>query len=235
MRVYDLGAGTGILTHEIARSGAHTIAVERDGNLARKLRARFADGCVTVVESDLNDVAFAAPYRVVANIPFGRTAALLKRLLFDAPHPEEALLLVQREAAEKYAGIGRLTAVSLEAMPLFEMRIVHRFAATDFVPAPAVETVLMHIARRDLPLLGEDERPTWEAFVRYALERGKADARRTFRNLLSNMQWRRLSCDLGIAADAELCDLSHAQWLGIYRCFRAHAPAHKRRLAMVRA
>lgn len=228
-RVYDLGAGTGILTNEIAGSGAHTIAVERDGNLARKLHQRFAGTNVSVVESDLNDVAFVAPFKVVANIPFNRTAALLKRLLFEAPHPDEALLLLQREAAEKYAGVGRLTLVSLLAMPWFELRIVHRFVPHDFFPAPGVDTVLLHIAQRTTPLLSALERTAWKTFVHHALGRTKPDARRTFRDVLSNLQWRLLSRDLAIPDDAPLNALTQAQWLGIYRFIRRHAPTHKQR------
>ncbi len=228
-RVYDLGAGTGILTHEIVRSGARTIAVERDGNLARKLRQRFAGTDVAIVEGDLNDVTFAPPFKVVANIPFNRTAALLKRLLFETPHPDEALLLLQREAAEKYAGAGRLSLVSLLAVPWFELRIVHRFAPHDFFPAPGVNTALLHIAHRTAPLLPASERTAWEAFVHHALGRSKSDARRTFRDVLSNLQWRLLSRDLAIPDDAQLNALTHAQWLGIYRFVCHHTPQHKQR------
>ena len=40
-RVYDLGAGTGADHRALLAAGARVVAVERDPNLARKLRARF--------------------------------------------------------------------------------------------------------------------------------------------------------------------------------------------------
>jgi 16S rRNA A1518/A1519 N6-dimethyltransferase RsmA/KsgA/DIM1 with predicted DNA glycosylase/AP lyase activity len=230
-RVYDLGAGTGTLTHEIVRTGAPAIAVERDANLARKLRNRFAAATnVTVIEGDLLQTRFVAPFAVIANIPFSRTAALLRRLLFEPPRPEEALLLIQREAAEKYTG-DRLSLVSLAAMPWFDVRIVHHFARSDFVPAPGVDTVLLHITPHAKPRLSESERPRWEGFVRHVLGRTRPDARGSFRKVLSHLQWRLLCRDLKIAEDARLEDLTKSQWVEIYAFFLRHAPPDRQRLA----
>jgi 23S rRNA (adenine-N6)-dimethyltransferase len=227
-RVYDLGAGTGILTHELARTGARVIAVERDPNLARKLRQRFGVR-VTVVESDLNDVAFAAPCKVVANIPFNRTASLLKRILFETPAPDEALLLLQREAAQKYAGEDRLSAVSLMAMPWFDCAIVHSFERHDFFPEPGVDTVLLRIVRRSPALLDVPEQSRWRGFVWHALQRSRPDARGAFRTVLSGMQWRLLCRDLRIPRDVLLRELSEGQWLGIYRFVRRCVPRDKQK------
>jgi 16S rRNA A1518/A1519 N6-dimethyltransferase RsmA/KsgA/DIM1 with predicted DNA glycosylase/AP lyase activity len=215
-----------MLTHEIAKTGAEVVAVERDPNLARKLRVRFAHARVTVVEADLATVAFRAPYKVVANIPFNRTALVMQRLFFGGTAPEEALLVLQHEAAEKYALPRRQ--VSLLLQPWFDAAILHRFAAQDFVPAPSVETVLLWIVRRTAPLLSEPERPVWQAFVRYAFSRSKPDARGTFRNLLSGLQWRLLARDLGATEDIRLSDLSLMQWLEIYRFCQTRIPPHKR-------
>jgi 16S rRNA A1518/A1519 N6-dimethyltransferase RsmA/KsgA/DIM1 with predicted DNA glycosylase/AP lyase activity len=228
-RVYDLGAGPGALTHALLSAGAHVVAVERDANLANKLRRRFAGLRVTVVQSDMNDVKFAAPFKVVANIPFNQTAATMRRLFFSDSPPDLAQLVVQREAAEKYAGIGRLTAVSLMLGPWFEMDIVRSLRPEEFVPRPRVESVALRIVRREVPALADGERPLWNSFVRYALGRSKSDTRTTFRNLLSGLQWRRLSLDLDIASGAQLATLTLQQWLGIYRFVRRCAPARKTR------
>jgi len=66
--------------------------------------------------------------------------------------------------------------------------------------------------------------------VRYALGRSKSDARLTFRNLVSRLQWRFLSRDLGIAAGARLDSLSLAQWAGIYGFVLRCAPPRKTRI-----
>jgi 23S rRNA (adenine-N6)-dimethyltransferase len=235
--VYDLGAGTGFVTSALIAAGARVIAVERDPNLARKLRTRFAAAPgVTVLEADLAEVGFRAPFKVVANPPFNRTAVLLRRLLCEAPAPEAAALVLQREAARKWAGLPRPTAVSLTAAPWFELRVSEPFGRNDFTPAPGVDVALLHVARRSRPDLDPDLRDPWTAFVRHAFGRGRADARGAFRNLISHLQWRRLGADLGFPSDARLAELSYEDWLALFRFALAHAPpARLSRAGMLRA
>lgn len=226
--VYDLGAGTGAVTAALLAAGVRVVAVERDPNLARKLRARFSGKPVTVVEADLRDVRFRAPFKVVANPPFNLTADLLRRLLASSPAPDSAALVLQREAAEKYAG-PRLTVVSLEARPWFALGVSGPFSRRDFVPAPSVDVALLCITRKATPDVTAEDAEAWRGFVRYALARPRPDAWRTFRGLVSNLQWRQLSQDLAIAPDALRVELSYEQWLGVFRFVQRSAPAQKRR------
>jgi len=230
--VYDLGAGSGMITRELAATGARVVAVECDPSLAKILRRRF-DGMtnVEVCESNVAQVQFGKPFKVVANIPFNQTAAILRRLCFDSPSPREAFIVLQREAAERFAGIGRNSAVSLMLRPWFDFLIVQEFHAHEFVPRPHVAVVLLHIVRRRSGLLPESERECWQTFIRYALRRSKADARTTFRNVLSNLQWRYLSRDLGLAVDARLDELKLEDWIEVYRFIRRSVPSHKASLA----
>jgi len=230
--VYDLGAGVGLVTSELIRTGARVVAVERDPNLAAKLKARFNGENLRVVEADLMDVALTEPFKVVANIPFNLTAAVLRRLLISGPHPEEAALVLQREAAEKYAGAPRPTAISLMLKPWFDLRVSHAFSRRDFVPVPRVDVVLLRVVRRPTPELGDEHRELWHAFVRYAFARARRDARSTFRNVVSNMQWRRLSRDLDISPNAMRGELTLRQWLGVFRFVLHSAPPHRQRLAL---
>ena len=226
--VYDLGAGAGAVTAALLEAGARVVAVERDPYLARKLRARFHGATVHVVEADLREVSMRPPFKVVANPPFNLTADLMRRLLADAPSPESAALVLQREAAWKYAG-ARMTAVSLTARPWFAFDLAEPFTRRDFTPIPSVDLARLGIARKPAPDIAAKDAAAWRAFVRYAIARPRPDAWRTVRNLVSNLQWRRLSHDLDIAAGALSADLSYAQWLGVFQFVRRCAPAGKLR------
>jgi 23S rRNA (adenine-N6)-dimethyltransferase len=226
--VYDLGAGTGAVTAALLGAGVRVVAVERDANLARKLRSRFDGRPVTVVEGDLRDVRFRPPFKVVSNPPFNVTADLMRRLLTAAPAPDGAALVLQREAAVKYGGV-RLTAVSLQARPWFALDVTRPFSRRDFVPAPSVDVALLRITRKTMPDVAADDATAWRGFVRYALARPSPDAWRTFRSVISNLQWRRLSQDLAIAPDALRAELTYPQWLALFRFVRRCAPAVKRR------
>jgi 23S rRNA (adenine-N6)-dimethyltransferase len=215
------------VTAALVAVGARVVAVERDPNLARKLRVRFASDDVRVVEGDLAEVAFEPPFKAVANPPFNQTATLLRRLLFEEPGLQAATLVLQREAAERYAGV-RTSALSLMAQPWFELAAAFPFSRRDFTPVPNVDVAVLHIARRATPWLDAAAAPAWQAFVRAAFARAKPDARRTFRPVLSNLQWRRLTADLGISPGAPCTELSLAQWLGLYRFVATCTPAWKR-------
>lgn len=229
--VYDLGAGTGLVTSALLRAGARVIAVERDPNLVRKMMSRFEGQPATVVEGDLCALAFAPQFKVVSNAPFNRTALLLRRLLSEQPSPASATLTLQREAAARYAGFFGATAVHLAARPWFEFSLTTPFRRRDFVPEPNVDVAVLHIVRRSVPDLGEELRDPWRTFVRYGLARARPDAWRTFRGLVSNLQWRRLSQSLGRAPAVLRRDLSYSDWLAIFRFVLEFSPAGERLLS----
>jgi 23S rRNA (adenine-N6)-dimethyltransferase len=102
--VLDVGAGRGVITSELLRAGAHVVAVELDGRRAAFLRERFADQRVTVVRADASDLRLPRrPFKVVANPPFGVTAALLRRLTAPSSRLERASLVLPAWAATRWA------------------------------------------------------------------------------------------------------------------------------------
>src|ERR1700682_2064821 len=98
--------GGGGLTEALADAGLRVVAVETDSRLYGLVRERFARRPeVACHHADFLTFPLpATPYCVVSNVPYAITAALVRRLLHAARPPDEALLIVQREAAEKFAG-----------------------------------------------------------------------------------------------------------------------------------
>jgi 16S rRNA A1518/A1519 N6-dimethyltransferase RsmA/KsgA/DIM1 with predicted DNA glycosylase/AP lyase activity len=94
----EIGAGTGVLTEALARRAGRVVAVERDPRLADRARTRLAGfGNVRVVTAHaLVLPPPRRPFRVVANLPFGSTAAMsltyrqLRRLARDLDFPLDA-------------------------------------------------------------------------------------------------------------------------------------------------
>ena len=94
--VLEIGPGLGFLTGGLLAAGAAVTAVELDRGLVAVLRETFAGeleaGSFRVVEGDALDQDLvrmvAAPYEVIANIPYHITSPILHRLLGEAPRPE---------------------------------------------------------------------------------------------------------------------------------------------------
>jgi 23S rRNA (adenine-N6)-dimethyltransferase len=170
--VVEFGAGSGVLTAALARTGATVLAVEVDGALAEGLRDRVADSPgVLVFECDA--VAFELPrsaYRAVANPPFNRTSAILHRLLDDpCGGLVRADLVVQWQVARARAASEPRTATDLVGTcwaPWWTFRRGRRIPARLFRPAPAVDAAVLCVTRRQPALLPPELAPAFAGLVR---------------------------------------------------------------------
>ena len=203
----DLGAGTGVLTRAIARAGARVVAVELDPGLARALRARFD----RVIEGDISQVALPRePFRVVANLPFDCTTAILRRLLDPRVPLRSAEVIVQWEFAMKRAAVWPSTRLSVEWGAWHELSLVRRIHRCCFVPPPSVDCAVLRVIRRDGALVPEESAKDYARFV----ERG---FRGGLRAVATSLQLKRAATELGFSRDAAPRDLAADQWVALYR------------------
>jgi 23S rRNA (adenine-N6)-dimethyltransferase len=184
--VLELGAGTGVLTAALARRAARVLAVELDPAWAQRLLERFAASAgVFVVQGDaLRFPLPGEPFRVVANLPFNRTTALMRRLLDDpAGALTSADFVVQEEVARKRAR-NRGAALTVSWAPWFEFALGARLPPQAFRPVPRTRAAVLRIRRRAEPLLPAEGSSSFARFVRAGFER---DARRASK--LSVEEW----------------------------------------------
>jgi 23S rRNA (adenine-N6)-dimethyltransferase len=216
--VYEIGAGTGILTAELARRARRVVALEIDRALVSGLLERFRNHPrVRILQADFLDFRIRdRRYKIFANIPFNRTSAIVRKILCTTPAPQEAYLVMQKEAAEKFSGSPGETRFSLLVKPWFQMRIVRMLRKTDFHPAPRVDSVLLRIQRRHPPLVCEAEAGLYRSFIRYGFEAWRKNLKAAFRSVFSYGQWKRLSAELGFPRDALPSDLTFEQWFGLF-------------------
>lgn len=222
--VYEIGAGNGIITAVLARVARRVIAIEKDPDLVQRLRERFrAVGNVEVVEQDFLDYTFqrtppSAEYKIFANIPYNITAQIVRKILYEPSNVGETHLILQKEAAKKFSGSPKESLCSILTKPFFEFQIMYQLRRTDFWPMPAVDSVLLSIKRRTLPLIERHEAASYRDFVRYGFGRWKPNLKLAFKNVFTYKQWKRLAHDLHFPVNATPTELSFEQWLDLYRC-----------------
>ena len=106
--VVEIGPGGGAITDALAERAGHVVAIELDRDLAADLRERFSADRVTIVEQDVLQFDFAAAaeragqrLRVAGNLPYYITSPILLKLAQSHAALELAVLMVQREVAER--------------------------------------------------------------------------------------------------------------------------------------
>jgi len=106
--VVEIGPGAGAITSALVARAAHVIAVELDAGLADHLRARFSPDKLTVHHQDVLAFDFAAasaqagqPLLVFGNLPYYITSQIVLKLAASAAALDRAVLMVQREVAER--------------------------------------------------------------------------------------------------------------------------------------
>jgi 16S rRNA A1518/A1519 N6-dimethyltransferase RsmA/KsgA/DIM1 with predicted DNA glycosylase/AP lyase activity len=157
----------------------------------------------------------------------------MRKILFDAPIPNEAYLVMQREAAEKFSGSPYETQFSILAKPWFNFQIVWELRRTDFAPAPNVDCVLLAIRKRGSPLICREDMVLYRKFVRFGFQRWRRNLKLTFKPVFTYKQWKRLSKRLHFPVDAIPTDLSFEHWLGLFGCFMEQVPEGKRAIVLL--
>jgi 16S rRNA (adenine1518-N6/adenine1519-N6)-dimethyltransferase len=159
----EIGPGAGALTARIARRVRHLIAVEKDLGLAELLREELGDlPRLEIVEGDFLEYDLAAAARahgveklaVIGNIPYNITTPILEHLFEQRAVVRSAVLLVQKEYAERLAAAagtpeyGSLTLFT-RYNALLEPLLTIRAAA--FWPKPEVDSMLVRFLIRERP------------------------------------------------------------------------------------
>jgi 16S rRNA (adenine1518-N6/adenine1519-N6)-dimethyltransferase len=172
--VLEVGPGPGTLTVPLAERAAEVIAVELDERmLSLLLEALAGHDNVQVVhgdilEQDVAELVGRRPYKVVANLPYYITSAVLRHLLTASLRPQRLVVTVQREVADRMVGLPgrrqrhkqeqRMSLLAVSVQFYGQPHVVARIPAGAFRPVPAVDSAVVRIDTYDpLPWHVADE------------------------------------------------------------------------------
>lgn len=194
--VLEVGPGPGTLTAHLAARAGEVIAVELDEHMLAPLHetlaghknVRIVQG--DILELDLAGLVGARPYKVVANLPYYITSAILRHLLSASHRPACLVVTVQREVADRIVGRPgrrqrhkqeqRMSLLAVSVQFYGQPRIVTRIPAGAFRPIPEVDSAVLRIDTYDpLPWGVVDEALTFDL-----ARAGFAHSRKQLRNAL---------------------------------------------------
>lgn len=163
--VIEIGPGKGALTEQLLANSLQVIAIEKDSELIEVLQNKFANEIknkkLILVEDDClnfdpkNYKLEASTYKLIANIPYNITGAILKKFLTEQNQPESMVLMVQHEVAKRIvAGDKKESILSISVKAYGEPKMIMKVPARYFSPSPKVDSAVIaikNISRKNFP------------------------------------------------------------------------------------
>jgi 23S rRNA (adenine-N6)-dimethyltransferase len=168
--VLEIGAGKGIITTELLNVSKKVWAIELDANLHENLGKNIGshENLKLILGNILDITLPAEPYKVFANIPFSISGDVIRKLLQAENSPSDAYLVFQAEASSKFVpNTSSNTMAAILYYPWWNIKVVHKFNRPDFTPQPKIDSVLLHLQPRLMPLLSKSLKIIYQDFVTF--------------------------------------------------------------------
>ncbi len=223
--ILEVGAGTGVLTQELAQHARRVVAVEVERDMLVLLKETTANyPNVELVAGNLLSFDPAkmfgqAAYKLVANLPYYITAPTFRHFLESSNPPRLLIVMVQLEVAQRIvAGPGDLSMLGVSVQFYGQPRIVARVPSQAFYPAPKVDSAVLRVDVHPQAPLSQEER---HRFFR-VVQAGFSERRKQLHNSLTHglhhknehvRSWLALA---GIDASRRAETLSIEEWLRLW-------------------
>ncbi|MCX6812210.1 MAG: 16S rRNA (adenine(1518)-N(6)/adenine(1519)-N(6))-dimethyltransferase RsmA [Candidatus Berkelbacteria bacterium] len=237
--VIEIGPGLGVLTEELVSRAGRVVAIEKDDFLAELLnqisniknprrvsyRKKNDKVKIKIVNEDALDLDLSAyslqltayDYKVVANIPYNITSAIIRKFLEADNKPELMVLLVQKEVAERIvARPGEMSLLSVSVQFYADVEIVDIVKSTSFFPLPKVESAIIKLKTKS------EKRKVKEADLFRIVKFGFASRRKTLENNLaaglhiSKTEASDIIKSAGLSEKIRAQELTIEDWLKLY-------------------
>ena len=212
--VVEIGPGRGALTEVLLASVDRLVAVEIDRDLVVLLRTRQSADKLHLIEGDILQVDLGEVLRdeggrrllMVGNLPYNITAPLLFHLLAHADCISRAIVMVQREVAQRLVaspGSKDYSLLSVLVAMRAEVELRLQVGRDCFRPVPAVDSSVVELRFAPKPRYAVEDADCFDRLVRRAF----GQRRKMLRNSLLGLNpggGRSWLAELGQQAGIEL-------------------------------
>jgi 16S rRNA (adenine1518-N6/adenine1519-N6)-dimethyltransferase len=227
--VLEIGPGLGHLTEHLIQRVKKVLAVEIDKDLVAILENKF------ITQKNLNIISDDAlkielkklklkKYKIVANLPYNITGAILRKFLSEKLQPETMTLMLQKEVAQRIiAQPPEMSLLSNMVQFYGQPKIITNVSRHNFWPIPKVDSAVIHIAGIHHPK-NIDEK------IFFNLLRAGFSSPRKYlmNNLIRNKIWShdqavKIFHQLSINVQARAENINLNQWESLYKFYGERA------------
>jgi 16S rRNA (adenine1518-N6/adenine1519-N6)-dimethyltransferase len=203
----EIGPGLGALTEPLINAAGHLTAIELDRDLAVRLRERFPEERLRLIEGDALRFDFAtlpAPLRVVGNLPYNVSTPLLFHLAGYADRIKDMTFMLQKEVVERMAaepGSAAYGRLSVMLQLRFAVRKCFDVPPGAFVPVPKVTSSIVRLTPLPRGRYEVDDFPTFARVVAAAFNQRRKTLRNALKALASAEIFSRTGIDACLRAE----------------------------------
>ena len=185
-RMIEIGPGLGALTAPLLEKLSALTAIELDRDLASRLRQRFSETQLPIVQADVLTVDFSQfgdQLRIVGNLPYNISSPLLFSLVEYADHIVDQHFMLQREVVDRMVaepGSGDYSRLSVMLQYRYALEQIVEVAPEAFDPAPRVTSSIV----RMMPLAKTRVRAVDESLFAAVVLRAFSQRRKMLRGVL---------------------------------------------------
>jgi len=191
--ILEIGPGLGAITKQILPITGSINVIELDRDIIPKLRFNCDGlGQLNIHQTDALKVDYSqfkegGLLRVVGNLPYNISTPLLFHLFDYLPYIKDMHFMLQKEVVQRMAAkpgsktYGRL---SVMTQSVCDARLLFLVPPECFTPAPKVESAIVYLAPRSVPLEITD-RTNFAAIVTEAFNQRRKTLRNVWRNRIT--------------------------------------------------
>ncbi|MBU1563941.1 ribosomal RNA small subunit methyltransferase A [Patescibacteria group bacterium] len=155
--VLEIGSGLGTLTKELAQKAKKVITIEKDKKLTEILKQELKDyENVELIEADIlrsdlckGRTSKLKDYKVVSNLPYYITSPVIRMLLESDNPPQEMILMVQKEVAQRIcAKPPKMNLLAVATQFYANPKIIFSVSKNSFWPRPKIDSAIIKIEVR---------------------------------------------------------------------------------------
>lgn len=232
--IIEIGPGKGALTSKLIEKAKKVIAVEKDRDLIVFLKEKFSEeieiGKLELINADIlqfDPKSYGLKeweYKIVANIPYNITGAIIKKFLSEVAQPKTMVLLVQKEVAERIVARDNKESilslsVKVYGTPKYIMKVGKRF----FSPSPKVDSAIIAITNISKNNFNsEKDEEIFFSIIKAAFAHKRKVLVKNLEHVANSKVVIEMFQELGINIKTRAEDVPFLLWLRIYKYLSTH-------------
>jgi 16S rRNA (adenine1518-N6/adenine1519-N6)-dimethyltransferase len=175
--IVEIGPGPGILTEHLAQHKLPFVVIEKDERFPPYLEQFISSNQITITDAlKINLSTFVQEQNIadkkiwlVSNLPYNVGSPLLINFI-QTPEIKFMTLMFQKEVADKVFPFATtknfMSSLLVLTQSYFECELLCKVPPGAFTPPPRVESAVLSMVRRDIPLVPLNEFKKLEKFLR---------------------------------------------------------------------